>query len=170
MMWLDYTVITIAVLSALLGWWRGLVYEVLSLLGWIAAILVARLFAASIVPYMPVALGAEAVRTAIAYAALFIVTLIIGGIVAWLLSKLVKFVGLGWLDSLLGVLFGVLRGVLIVLVLVLLAGMTSLPKGQPWRDAWLSKPLENVALATRAWLPDNVAQRVTFQRSVISDR
>ena len=162
MTWLDYTVITIAVLSALLGWWRGLVYEVLSLLGWIAAILVARLFAASIVPYMPAVLGAEAARTAMAYAALFIGTLIIGGIVAWSLSKLVKFVGLGWLDGLLGVLFGMVRGVLIVLALALLAGMTGLPKEQSWRDAWLSKPLESVALATRVWLPDNVAQRVHY--------
>ena len=167
MTWLDYTVIAIIVLSALLGWWRGLAYEVLSLLGWIVAILVARLFAASIVPYMPA--GAEAARAAAAYAVLFIGALIIGGIVAWSLSKLVKFVGLGWLDGLLGVVFGMVRGVLIVLVLVLLAGMTGLPKGQFWRDAWLSKPLENVALATRAWLPDNVAQHVAFQRSVIGD-
>ena len=162
MTWLDYIAIAIVVLSALLGWWRGLVYEVLSLLGWIAAILVARLFAASIVPYMPATLGSEAVRTAVAYAALFIGTLIIGAIVAWSLSRLVKFVGLGWMDGLLGVLFGMVRGVLAVLALVLLAGMTGLPKEAAWRNAWLSKPLENVALATRAWLPDNVAQRVHY--------
>ena len=170
MTWIDYTVIAIIALSALLGWWRGLVYEVLSLLGWIVAILVARLFAASIVPYMPAALGAEAAKSAAAYAVLFIGVLIIGGIVAWSLSKLVRFVGLGWMDRLLGVLFGMVRGVLIVLALVLLAGMTGLPKDSSWRNAWLSKPLENVALATRAWLPDNVAQRVTFQSSVIGDR
>ncbi|MDD5179730.1 MAG: CvpA family protein [Gallionellaceae bacterium] len=162
MTWLDYTVIVIIALSALLGWWRGLAYEVLSLLGWVAAILVARLFAASVAPFMPAALGEEAVRTAVAYAALFIGTLIIGGIVAWLLSKLVKFVGLGWLDGMLGILFGVLRGVLVVLALVLVAGMTRLPGESSWRNAWLSKPLESVALATRAWLPDNMAQRVHY--------
>ena len=162
MTWLDYTAIAIVVLSALLGWWRGLVYEVLSLLGWIAAILAARLFAASIVPYMPAALGSEAVRTGAAYAALFIGTLIVGAIVAWSLSKLVKFVGLGWQDGLFGVLFGVLRGVLVLLALAVLAGLTGLPKEPAWRNAWLSKPLENVALAARAWLPDNVAQRVHY--------
>ena len=162
MTWLDYTVITIALLSALLGWWRGLVYEVLSLLGWVAAILVTRLFAPSAVPYMPAVLGTEAVRIVAAYAALFIGTLIIGGIMAWSLSKLVKFVGLGWIDGLLGVLFGMVRGVLIVLALVLAAGMTGLPKEPSWRNAWLSKPLEKVALATRAWLPDNVAQHVHY--------
>jgi len=162
MIWFDYTVIAIVILSALLGWWRGLVYEVLSLLGWVVAGIVARLFAAQAAPYMPAALGAEAVRTAAAFAALFIGTLIIGGIVAWLLSKLVKWVGLGWMDGLLGTLFGVLRGVLVVLALVLLAGLTGLPKEPFWRNAALSKPLENVALAAKGWLPESVAQRVHY--------
>jgi membrane protein required for colicin V production len=158
----DYTVIAIVLLSALLGWWRGLVYEVLSLLGWIVAGVVARLFAASAAPYMPTALGAESARVAVAFVALFVATLIVGGIVAWLLSKLVKWVGLGWLDGLLGMLFGMLRGVLVVLVLVLLAGMTHLPQEPFWRDAWSSKPLESMALAIQAWLPDSVAQRVHY--------
>ena len=162
MTWLDYTVIAIVALSALLGWWRGLVYEVLSLLGWVVAYAVARLFAASAAPLMPAALGAEAVRTTAAFAVLFTGTLIIGGIVAWLLSKLVKWVGLGWLDGLLGALFGVLRGVLVVLALVLLAGLTGLPKEPSWRNAMLSKPLENVALAAKGWLPQSVAQRVHY--------
>lgn len=159
---LDYIVIVIVVLSALLGWWRGLVYEVLSLLSWVAAFLVARLLAASVLPYMPASLGSEAIRTAVAYAVLFAVTLLVGSIAAWALSKLVKFVGLGWLDRSLGVLFGAARGVLVVLLLVLLAGLTDLPKEAAWRNAWLSKPLEKTALLTRAWLPDNVAQRVHY--------
>ena len=163
MTWFDYTVIAIVILSALLGWWRGLVYEVLALIGWVAAYAVARLFVAKAAPYIPAALGAEAVRTAAAFAALFIGALIIGGIVAWLLSKLVKWVGLGWLDGLLGALFGVLRGALVVLALVLLAGLTGLPKEPSWRIAALSKPLENVALAAKGWLPESVAQRVHYQ-------
>ena len=162
MTWFDYSVIAIVILSALLGYWRGLVYEILSLLGWVVAGIVARLFAAKAAPYMPAALGAEAVRTAAAFTLLFIGTLIIGGIVAWMLSKLFKWVGLGWLDSLLGGVFGVLRGVLVVLALVLLAGLTGFPKEPFWRNATLGKPLENVALAVKDWLPENVAQRVHY--------
>ena len=162
MTWFDYTVIAIVLLSALLGWWRGLVYEVLSLLGWVAAGIVARLFAAKAAPYMPAAMGVEAVRVAAAFIVLFIGTLIIGGIVAWMLSKLVKWVGLGWLDGLLGGLFGVLRGVLVVLALVLLAGLTGLPKDTSWRNAALSKPFEKIALEAREWLPESVAKRVQY--------
>jgi membrane protein required for colicin V production len=158
----DYAVIAIVLFSALMGCWRGFVYEVLSLLGWIAAWVVARLFAASAAPYMPAALGAESAKVAAAFVALFVVTLIVGGIVAWLLSKLVKWVGLGWLDGMLGTLFGMLRGALVVLVLVVLAGMTRLPQEPFWRDAWSSKPLESMALAVQAWLPDSVVQRVHY--------
>ncbi len=162
MTWFDYTVIAIAGLSMLLGWWRGLVYEVLSLLGWVVAYLAARMFAADLAPLMPVSLGAEAIKTTVAFVLLFIVTLIASSIVTWLLSKFVKWVGLGWLDGLLGALFGVVRGMLVIVALVLLAGLTDLPKEPAWRDAWLSKPLEKIAVAARQWLPASVAQRVHF--------
>lgn len=158
----DYAVLAALVLSALLGWWRGLVYEVLSLSGWVAAFVVARQFASSAAPHMPAVLGAEVVKTAAAAALLFVLTLIVSGILAWLLSKVVKWVGLGWLDSLLGTLFGFLRGVLLVLLGVVLAGYTTLPQAPFWRDAWLSKPLVDVVLAERDWLPDSVAHQLQY--------
>jgi len=160
MTWFDYTVIAIAMLSVLLGWWRGLVYEVLTLLGWVAAFLVARMFAADMGQMLPASLGAEAIRMTLGFALLFIVTLLVSGIVAWLLSKLVKWVGLGWLDGLFGALFGLLRGLLVIVALVLLAGLTNLPRERAWRDAWLSKPLQNMALSAKKLLPESVAQRV----------
>ncbi len=99
----------------------------------------------------------------VAYALLFMLTLIASGIVAWLVSKLVKLVGLRWLDSSLGALFGALRGVLVLLVLVLLAGLTRLPQQTFWQRAGLSKPIEHMALQAKAWLPDNVAQKIHYQ-------
>lgn len=158
----DYTVVAVIALSVLLGWWRGLVYEVLSLLAWIAAVVVARLFANSLAPYMPSALGAGAIKIAAAFAALFIVTLLVGSIVTWLLSKLVKWVGLSWLDGLLGALFGMMRGVLVVVLAVVLAGLTDLPQAPFWRNAWSSRPLADIALATSVWLPDSVARRLHY--------
>ena len=159
---LDYVVIGLVVFSVLLGWWRGLVYEVLSLLGWAVAYAVARLFAVQAMPYLPHSMGPEAVRMAAAFALLFMGTLVVSGIVAWLLSKLVKFAGLGWLDGFLGAMFGMLRGGFLVLVLVMLAGMTALPKAKFWREAQLSAPLEQAALQARVWLPAAMAQKINF--------
>ncbi len=158
----DYAVLATLVLSALLGWWRGLVYEVFSILGWIAAFVIARQFASSLAPHMPAALGADMFKVMAASALLFILTLIVSSILAWLLSKVVKWVGLGWLDSLLGTLFGFLRGVLLVLVAIVVAGYTTLPQAPFWRDAWSSKPLVNVVLAGRGWLPEGVARQLHY--------
>ena len=155
----DYTVIAIVILSALLGWWRGVVYEALSLLGWIAAGMVAWLLAPNVAPYMPDML--QAGKVVAAFVVLFVITLIVAGIVASLLSKFIKFVGLLRLDRSLGTVFGMLRGMLIVLALILLAGLTSLPQQPIWRDAMLSKPAQNLAVAGLTLLPHSVAQRVT---------
>ena len=162
MTWFDYTVIAIAIWSVFLGWWRGFVYEVLSLLGWVVAYAVARWQAVNLAALMPAGLGMDAIKVTVAFVLLFVATLIVSGIVVWLLSKLIKSTVLGWIDSLFGSLFGMLRGTLLVLMLVLLAGLTDLPKKPFWREAKLSKPLESMALASLVWLPDSVARRVHF--------
>ena len=157
----DFAVIAILLVSLLFGLWRGLVYEVLSLIGWPVAFLLSRLFAGDVAPMMP---GAqETMRVTLAYAVVFVAALIVWGALAWLLSRLVKAVGLGWLDRVLGGLFGVLRGGLVILVLVWLAGMTAVPEQPFWRDAQMSKAAEDVALLTKVWLPDNIAQRVRYR-------
>ncbi|MBI5437370.1 MAG: CvpA family protein [Nitrosomonadales bacterium] len=156
----DFAVIAILLVSLLIGLWRGLVYEVLSLVGWPVAFVLSKLFAGDIAPMMPG--GQETIRTALAYAAVFIAALIVWGVLAWLLSKLLKAVGLGWLDRTLGGLFGALRGVLVVLVLVWLAGLTHIPEQPFWRTAQTSRMAENVALLTKAWLPDDIARRIRY--------
>ncbi|MDO8812793.1 MAG: CvpA family protein [Gallionella sp.] len=156
----DFTVIAILLVSLLIGLWRGLVYEVLSLVGWPVAFVLSKLFAVSVAPMMP---GTqETMRVALAYTAVFVAALIVWGVLTWLLSKLVKAAGLGWLDRMLGGLFGVLRGMLAILVLVWLAGLTHIPEQPFWRTAQTSKAAEDVALLTKAWLPDSIAQRIRY--------
>jgi len=155
----DYAVIVIVLLSALVGWWRGLVYEMLSLAGWVAAYLAAQMFAPAVAPMLPVD---EPFRMTAACVVLFVAVLIAGGITAWLLSKAVKWVGLGWMDASLGFVFGTARGLLAVLALVLLAGMTALPQQPFWREAQLSGPLQKAALVAMEKLPPDVAQQLHY--------
>lgn len=157
----DFAVMAILAVSLLFGLWRGLVYEVLSLAGWPVAFVLSKLFAGNVAPMMP---GTqETMRITLAYAVVFVAALIVWGVLAWLLSRLVKAVGLGWLDRVLGGLFGVLRGGLVMLALVWLAGMTAVPEQPFWRDAQMSKTAEDAALLTKVWLPDNIAQRVRYR-------
>ena len=156
----DFAILTILLVSLLLGLWRGLVYEVLSLAGWPIAFMLSKLFANSIMPLLP--LQQEAMRIAVAYIVVFAAALIVWGVLVWLLVRLVKAVMLGWLDSVMGGLFGVLRGGLVILALVWLAGLTHIPDRPFWHNAHTSKIAEDVALLTKAWLPDNIAQRIRY--------
>ena len=157
----DYAVIGIMLVSLLLGIWRGLVYEVLSLLGWPLAFMASRQFAGSIEPLLPV--GQEFVRVALAYALVFIAVLIVWGILVWLFCKLVKAAGLGALDSLLGSLFGLLRGAFVILVLVWLAGMTRIPEQEFWRNAYSSAAIEKAATLGKTVLPDDISRRIRYR-------
>ena len=155
----DYTVIAILAASLLIGVWRGLTYELLSLAGWPIAFLLSKFFASSVAPVMP---GEGTMRSALAYAAVFIAALILWSVLVWLFSRLVKAVGLGGLDRTMGGVFGLVRGLLVLLALVWLGGLTSMPEQPFWRNAQTSRAAEDVALWTRGWLPDNVAQRIRY--------
>lgn len=155
----DYAVIAIIVLSALVGWWRGFMYELFSLIGWLAAYIVARTFSAQVLPYVPEAVGAENIRSAAAFAILFIVTLIVGALFAWFLARLAKFAGLSGMDGKFGAIFGMLRGGLVVIALVWLGGLTDLPQLPFWRNALTSKPLQEVALYAKDYLPEKPVRK-----------
>lgn len=158
----DYAVLLIIGLSVLLGVIRGMVREVLALAGWVIAFLVANVFAADLAPLLPAAVSGESLRLLVAFAALFVITLLITGLVSVLASELVKSLGLGVVDRVLGVLFGLARGLLIVMVAVLLAGLTSLPRQPFWRQAALSGPLETVANGIKPWLPRELSKRIRY--------
>ena len=157
----DYAVIGIMLVSLLLGVWRGLVYEVLSLLGWPLAFIASRQFANGIEPLLPVT--QEFFRVAMAYALIFIAVLIVWGILVWLFCKLIKAAGLGALDSLLGSLFGLLRGAVVILVLVWLAGMTRIPEQEFWRNAYSSEAIEKAAMLAKTVLPDDISRRIRYR-------
>lgn len=155
----DYAVIAIIALSAVVGWWRGFMYELFSLIGWLAAYVVARTFTEQALPYVPEAVGAAHMRSAAAFAALFIATLIAGALVAWFLARLAKFAGLSGMDGKFGAIFGMLRGMCIVIALVWLGGLTDLPQLPFWRNALTSKPIQQAALYAKDYLPQDAANK-----------
>lgn len=157
----DFAVIAILLVSLLFGLWRGLLYEVLSLLGWPLAFMLSNMYSEGIAQHIPI--QHEMFRTTGAYVLVFIAAMIVWGILVWGLTKLLRAIGLGKLDRMLGGLFGVVRGLLIVLAVVWLAGMTDIPEHPFWQDAQMSRGAEDVALLTKAWLPENIAQRIHYR-------
>jgi membrane protein required for colicin V production len=71
--------------------------------------------------------------------------------------------GLGVLDRFLGGVFGALQGIAILLALVVAGGLTSLPQQPWWRDAVSAPPLETAALASKPYLPPELAKRIRYR-------
>jgi len=113
----DIAIIAVTVISCLLGVGRGLVREVLSLLIWVAALIVARLFSGSVAALMIDVIDNDGIRYVVAFAVLFIITMMIGTVCVRVIVKLLSIAGLQLTDRLLGALFGFARGVIIVLVI-----------------------------------------------------
>jgi len=159
---IDIVVLAIIGISVVYGVFRGLVREVLALLAWVAAFLLANLLAPDAAKLLPQAMASEEIRLLVSFVAVFIVVLVGLSVLAILASKLVKVVGLGPADRVVGGFFGLARGLLVVMILVLLAGLTSLPRQPAWRNAALSGPLEAVAGHVKAWLPADLSKRIKY--------
>jgi membrane protein required for colicin V production len=103
-------------------------------------------------------------RIAVAYIVIFIAGLVAWSLLVFLLTKIIKAIGLGGIDTFLGSLFGVLRGAMIVVALACLAGLTDIPKQPFWQQARMSQSTEDFAKLAKTYLPNNVAQRIQFPR------
>jgi membrane protein required for colicin V production len=142
---LDWVVGAVLLASLLLGAWRGLVYEVLSVLGWVAAFVLAQWFAADAAQWITLGGASEPVRYAAGFVAVFIGVLFASGLVAWLASKLIAAVGLRPVDRTLGAAFGLVRGVLLVLALAVVVQLTPL-KGALWWSGSMTSGVATAAL------------------------
>jgi membrane protein required for colicin V production len=158
----DYSVLVIIGLSIILSVMRGLVAEVLSIAGWIAAFVVAKTYTSEMLPMMPQTIPTESLRVLAAFLVLFLATLLVATLLAIALSAILKKIGLGWLNRLLGAVFGIVRGLLIVCIIVFLAGLTDIPKDARWRNAMFSAPIEAMVLSMLPWLPESIAKHVKY--------
>ncbi|WP_439293860.1 CvpA family protein [Lonepinella sp. BR2882] len=134
---IDYIIIGIIVFSVIVSLLRGFVREVLSLASWIIAFIVASQF----YPYLAnllTQIESEYIRNGVAIGVLFVLTLIVGGIVNYVISQLVDKTGLSGTDRVLGACFGFLRGVLIVAALLFFVDtFTNLDQGEAWKSSQL---------------------------------
>ena len=150
---LDWVFLAVLVLSMALGVWRGFVYEVLSLLNWLAAWFLAQWFAPQAAAWLPLDGLSPALRHVAGLVAVFVAAIFIGGLLAHLVSKLVSAVGLDPADRALGALFGLLRGGLLLLVAVSVVSLTPWKQSPTWRSAHGVRWMESALALLQPVLP-----------------
>lgn len=157
----DYLVLAIIGISAVLGFMRGLIKEVLSLVAYVAAFIAALWWGPVVSLWLGPWVSNDLLRVVLAYGCVFILVLLLVGLVNVTLTTLIDRTGLSPADSGMGALFGVIRGLFFVLVLVGLAGHTPLVNEIWWKESYLAplavqtiqqiKP--NLPPAFSSWLP-----------------
>ncbi len=152
---LDWVFLAVLALSLAVGAWRGLVYEVLSVMTWVAAFIVAQWLAPDAAALLPVDRAPEAGRYAVGFVVVFIAVVFAGGLLAWLTKKLIDSVGLRPVDRTLGALFGLVRGAVLLLALAVVINMSPARRA----DWWTESTGAGVSLATLKGLKPVLPER-----------
>lgn len=155
---LDWIFAAVLLLSMALGGWRGLVYEVLSLVNWVAAFFLAQWLALAVARWLPMSGASEVMRYAAGFVIVFIVAAVVGGLVVALIKKLTEAVGLRPIDRALGVAFGLARGVVLLLVATLVVSMTPLRDSVTWKESTGARVAVGVLGGLKPVLPQNMGR------------
>lgn len=155
---IDLILLGVIGFSALISILRGFMKEMISLMTWVAAFVIAIFYSAHLAPMLPASVEIPSMRLAIAFAILFILTLLVGGVFNAVVGLLVKKTGLSGTDRSIGVVFGLMRGVFLVSVLILLGSLTPMPQDPWWKSSQVIEHLTPVAQWMRDLLPNDLAR------------
>jgi membrane protein required for colicin V production len=154
----DWILLGVLVFSMALGAWRGLVYEVLSVLGWAVAFYAAQWFAPQVSVMLPIKSASDPVRFAAAFVIVFIAAIFAAGLLAFLIKKLVEAIGLRPVDRTLGAAFGVVRGIILLLAATVVMNMTSLKNSDWWQESKGAVALTAALKGLKPVLPEQFAK------------
>lgn len=162
MQWPGYAILAIIAISMLVGALRGFISEVFSLLVWAAAFIIAWRFGGDVAVLMADVVTLPSARTAMGFTGLFVLVLLLGGLLNYLLGRLVQTTGLSGTDRLLGAVFGAARGLAIVVAALLVAGFTPIPADPWWSQSPTIARLMPLVEWSAGFLPDNVREHLDF--------
>lgn len=152
----DVIILFVIFLSALFSLIRGFVKEAISLTTWIMATWISASFAPRLAAILPDSIQSEAVRLAAGFGLLFLLTLMLGALVNFIVAQFVKKTGLSGADRVFGMAFGLLRGLVVIVVFVVIASMTPLPEQQWWKTSQLLGRFEQLTLMLKPYFPENI--------------
>jgi len=156
--WIDWAMLALLVLSVIAGLVRGFVFEVLSLVGWVAAWFAAQWFAADVAAWLPVGAPGSALNRAAGFICCFIAGLVIWTLLARLVRMLVHATPLSLADRALGAGFGLLRGGVVLMALATVIALTPAAKSSGWRTSQGALWLNTAMHGLKPVLPEQVAK------------
>jgi len=153
MLIIDWVILAVVLISALISIKRGFVKEMLSLASWIAAFIIARIFSGHLDVLLIEWIETPSARYGAAFAILFAATLIVGAMINNLMGELIKVTGLASTDRMFGIVFGVARGLILVTAAVYGLQMTAFSSDPWWKESLLIPHFELMVSWSKNILP-----------------
>lgn len=152
--WVDIVFLVLLAASVLLGLWRGLVFEVLAIAGWVVAYFACPYIAPFIEPWLPEhRMSPELVHLA-GLVLGFMLVIVVWSLAAKLLRALIHASPLSALDRLGGAGFGLVRGLLVCLLLTVVVSLTPARASPTWQASAAVPWLHGALHAMRPMLPE----------------
>lgn len=146
--WVDIALLSVLGLSVLVGLWRGFVFEILSLLGWVLAFVIANAAGPWLAGFIPLGDSGSPLRVWAAWILVFVLVLVTCTLFARMLRALVSATPLSFADHLLGGVFGAARGTLILVVVGVMVSLSPYSTSLAWKSShgalWLGMALEGL--------------------------
>lgn len=156
----DIAIIVIILITALIGFMRGLVWMGIFLATWAAAILLAIKYKDAVSQALPIKLGSEIAQTGLAALLIFLGVLIAGAMINYLFSRAVTAIGLGTFDRILGTGLGIVLGALAITLLTMLLGLTELPNQEHWKSSRFIPKFQDASKWLQSLIPDNLNEYI----------
>jgi membrane protein required for colicin V production len=156
----DIFMLAALLLSMLVGAWRGLVFELMSLVGWFVAYLAAQWLTPSLSVHVPIGAPGSAINHAAAFIATFLVALLAWGLLSRLLKMLIHATPLGLVDRLFGGAFGVLRGVVLLLVVAAVVTRTPWAQSPAWQQSTGAAWVKVLLVGLKPSLPTTISDQL----------
>jgi len=134
---LDLIIILSISFSGLIGFFRGFVREVLSIIIWLVAIWLAWKFSTPALINLFTWIEPSELRIWASRLSIILVTIILGNLLTWLLNIFIKKIGLSSSNNSIGILFGIARGVIIFGLFVILGDYTDINQNSWWEESTL---------------------------------
>jgi membrane protein required for colicin V production len=158
--WVDWALLAVLAVSVVVGLWRGLGFEVLSLVGWVVAFFVAQAFAPSLAALVPLGVPGGALNHGVAFIAAFVLALLVWALLSRLIRLLIHATPLQPVDRVLGGVFGLARGAVLLLAVATVVMLSPAQRSSAWQRSYGAAWLATVLQGLKPVLPDAIGQRL----------
>jgi len=157
---IDIIIIAFFAISILIGVYRGFVKEVLSVTSWVLAAVIAFKFGEQASVYVKPYIKQEPLDLAVAYVAVFLLTLIAFSVISHIISQIFSSSGMTGFDRSLGSLFGALRAAIVIAILIMVGRFMALDNQQWWLDSGFLDYFEPLVEWLKTFIPADIVAKI----------